>query len=176
MGAHSATPRAVCYACRVRRSTVRGQGGSSILEVLAVTLIVGLAVIGVALMFGRGSAWVAASGADRVAAGLAQQRIEQIRAGGWGPAIAPDTLGIPLTENIALGDGRTFIRQSCVQYVDDSTAPGATAAGLTQPAYVPDTCVAGTQSSTVRITVIVSTRQVETTGVTLQAWMTEAGP
>ena len=176
MGADSAAPLGVCYACRVRRSTVRGQRGFSILEVLAVTFIVGLAVIGVALMFGRGSAWVAASGADRVAAGLAQQRIEQIRAARWGAAIASDTLGIPVIEPIALGDGRTFTRTSCVQYVDDSTAPGATAVGLAQPPYVPGTCPAGTPSSTLRITVEVRTDQMETTGVMLQAWMTEAGP
>ena len=52
------------------------------------TVIVGIAVIGVALMFGKGSAWVSATGADRVAAGLAQQRIEQIRACGWDVATA----------------------------------------------------------------------------------------
>ena len=79
-----ADPLGVCYAPWVRRSTLcstlRGTAGLSIVEVLAVTVIVGIAVIGVALMFGKGSAWVSATGADRVAAGLAQQRIEQIRA------------------------------------------------------------------------------------------------
>ena len=61
------------------------------------TVIVGIAVIGVALMFGKGSAWVSATGADRVAAGLAQQRIEQIRACGWDVATAdpPPDPGLP---------------------------------------------------------------------------------
>ena len=81
-----ADSRGVCYAPWMRQSTLRsmlrGTAGLGIIEVLAVTVIVGIAVIGVALMFGKGSAWVSATGADRVAAGLAQQRIEQIRAFG----------------------------------------------------------------------------------------------
>src|SRR5258705_9974187 len=88
-----ADSRRVCYARSVHgatvRSTLRGTAGLGIVEVLAVTVIVGIAVIGVALMFGKGSAWVSAIGADRVAAGLAQQRIEQIRACGW-PLPIPD--------------------------------------------------------------------------------------
>src|SRR5262245_65246937 len=90
----------VCYAPRVRRtpplSTLRGAAGFGTVEVFAVTVIVAIAVIGVALMFGKGSAWVAATGADRVAAGLAQQRIEQIRACGWDVATAdPATPNCP---------------------------------------------------------------------------------
>ena len=87
-----ADSRRVCYARSVHRSTLRstlrGTAGLGLVEVLAVTVIVGIAVIGVALMFGKGSAWVSATGADRVAAGLAQQRIEQIRACGWDAATA----------------------------------------------------------------------------------------
>src|SRR4029453_7039810 len=98
--------RSVCYAPWMHRSrlrlTLRETRGVSIVEVLAVTVIVGIAVIGVALMFGKGSAWVSATGADRVAAGLAQQRIEQIRACGWNVATAdpldptaPNCPGLP---------------------------------------------------------------------------------
>ena len=115
-------------------------------EVLAVTVIVGIAVIGVALMFGKGSAWVSATGADRVAAGLAQQRIEQIRACGWDVATA-DPLGarirsrrtVPWSRDAALatalgvllmdpaiqaGNNHTFTRRVCIQYVDPTTPKG----------------------------------------------------
>src|SRR5262245_3212338 len=138
-----ADSRAVCYAPSMRRSTVtstlRGSEGLGLVEVMAVTVIVGIAVIGVALMFGKGSAWVSATGADRVAAGLAQQRIEQIRACGWDaatksppeancPALAgaqaPSTgLGVVLEETgIVAGNNNTFTRRTCIQY-DDPAAP-----------------------------------------------------
>ena len=131
----------VCYARSVHRSTLRstlrGTAGVGIVEVLAVTVIVGIAVIGVALMFGKGSAWVLATGADRVAAGLAQQRIEQIRACGWNVATAdpdppapscpglpgapplPTGLGVLLRDpDIRAGNNHTFTRRVCIQYVD----------------------------------------------------------
>ena len=68
------------------RPRIWGDSGLSIVEVLAATLVVGIAVVGVALMFGKGAAWVSATGDDRIAAGLAQQRIEQIRASEIGRA------------------------------------------------------------------------------------------
>ncbi len=71
------------------RGAVHGNSGLGIVEVMASTVVVGIAVVGIALMFGKGSAWVAASGDDRVAAGLAQQRIEGILAMGWGGLIPP---------------------------------------------------------------------------------------
>src|SRR5215470_14084435 len=74
------------------RNVARGtspSAGFSILEVLAVTFIVGITAIGVALMFGKGSAWVAGVGEDRVAAGLAQEWIEKVRARGWSAATNP---------------------------------------------------------------------------------------
>jgi hypothetical protein len=164
-----------------------------------VTVIVGIAVIGVALMFGKGSAWVSATGADRVAAGLAQQRIEQIRACGWTVATAPPTdpldcpglpgadplptaLGVFLEErDIQAGNNQmfprtgnnpTFTRTVCIQHVDvDPTTPK----GLGEPAFTPAACPPGTPSSMVRVTVVVSSSQPETSPVTLQAWMSRAG-
>jgi len=194
----------VCYAPWVHRSTLRstlrGTAGLGIVEVLAVTVIVGIAVIGVALMFGKGSAWVSATGADRVAAGLAQQRIEQIRACGWDVATAdpprgwevntvdppvpppvpncpavPAPVGVPPWTGLGVlppdpriqaGNNHTFTRTVCIQYVDPQTPQG-----LGEPAFAPPACPPGTATRMVRITVVVSSTQPETSPVTLQAWM-----
>ena len=190
-----ADPRGLCYAPRMRRSTLPstlwGNAGLGIIEVLAVTVIVGIAVIGVALMFGKGSAWVSATGVDRVAAGLAQQRIEQIRACGWDiatknppergcpatagvtpPELPPPTgLGpLPPEPDIKAGNNH-FTRTVCIQYVDvDPT----TAQGLVEPAYTDD-CPPKIATSMIRITVVVSSKQLEASPVTLQAWMSRTG-
>ena len=195
-----ADSRGVCYAPWVLRSTLRstlrGTAGFSIVEVLAVTVIVGIAVIGVALMFGKGSAWVSATGADRVAAGLAQQRIEQIRTCGWDLATAdpprgwdvaaanptaPNCPSLPLPGGvppltglgvlapdppIQAGNNHTFTRTVCIQYVDPKTPQG-----LGEPAFAPEACPPGAATPMVRITVVVSSSQPETSPVTLQAWM-----
>src|SRR5580765_4159706 len=172
-----ADPRRVCYARSVHRSTLRstlrGTAGLGLVEVLAVTVIVGIAVIGVALMFGKGSAWVLATGADRVAAGLAQQRIEQIRACGWDIATAdppaPNCPGLPGAPplmtglgvlapelDIRAGNNHTFSRAVCIQYVDvDPT----TSKGLGEPAFSPSDCPAGPATSMIRVTVVVSSTQ-----------------
>lgn len=165
------------------------------------TVIVGIAVIGVALMFGKGSAWVSATGADRVAAGLAQQRIEQIRACGWpvpieDPPVAtadppvpdppplkcagdPEALPLPTGVGVLLedpdiqaGNGHTFTRRVCIQYVNPTTAKG-----MEDPPFTLPACPRGDDPtwSMVRITVVVSSTQPETSPVTLQAWMSRAG-
>jgi hypothetical protein len=161
---------------RVReiRGRVRGDSGLGIVEVLAATLVVGIAVVGVALMFGRGAAWVSATGDDRVAAGLAQQRVEQIRASGWGVATAVGTIGTAITDPvISAGNNHSFTRTVCIQYVNvDPTSP----TGLTSPGYTPGACPAGPETTTIRMTVVVSSNQPEASPVTLQAWMTSAGP
>jgi len=184
----------VCYARPMRRptltTTLRGSEGFGIVEVMAVTVIVGIAVIGVALMFGKGSAWVSATGVDRVAAGLAQQRIEQIRGCGWDAATrwpaddssCPALTGAPLTPvpltglgllppetGLSGGSNHTFTRTTCIQYVDPKTSQG-----LAEPAFDPS-CQPGTATSMVRITVVVrsSSNQPETSPVTLQAWMSQ---
>ena len=188
-----ADSRRVCYARSVHRSMLRsplrGTAGLGLVEVLAVTVIVGIAVIGVALMFGKGSAWVSATGADRVAAGLAQQRIEQIRASGWAaatadpPAGTPDppaanctvvpgepplvtALGVLLMDPCIQTGNHTFTRRVCIQYVDSTTQQG-----LGEPAFAPPACLPSAATPMVRISVVVSSNQPETSPVTLQAWM-----
>ncbi len=66
------------------------QGGILMLEVLVAAVIVAIAAIGLSLMYSTGQALVQAQGLNRVAVQLAQQRIEQIRAGGFGPQTLPD--------------------------------------------------------------------------------------
>jgi hypothetical protein len=188
----------VCYAPWVHRSTLRstlrGTAGLGIVEVLAVTVIIGIAVIGVALMFGKGSAFVSATGADRVAAGLAQQRIEQIRACGWNVATAdpldptaPSCPGLPgapplLTglgafledPDIRAGNNHLFSRRVCIQYIDPTTPKG-----LEERPFARPECPPGNPTSMVRVSVVVESsaesRQPETSPVTLQAWMSQAG-
>ena len=135
-------------------------------------LVVGIAAVGVTLMFGRGAVWVSAAGQDRIAAGLAQQRIEQIRAGGWTLATAPGTIGALITDPMLVaGNSDSFTRTVCIQYVDPTSATG-----LTNPGYTPSACAAGPATTTIRMTVVVTSDQTEATPVMLQAWMTSAGP
>jgi type II secretory pathway pseudopilin PulG len=68
----------------------RGQAGITILEVVVAALIVGIAGVGVAMMFSAGQALVASEGLNRTALQLAQQRLEQIRSAGFGTPTLPD--------------------------------------------------------------------------------------
>jgi type II secretory pathway pseudopilin PulG len=150
----------------------RNQSGFGLVDVLVASLVAGVAIVGIALLFGSGSAWVSLLGEDRVALGLAEQRIEVLRDGGWRVtpadwAEANEPAGTP--GSVAVG-GRSFRRTTCVQYVDP-----ATPAGLGEPAHVP-ACPMGTATGTVRITVTVEQAdQPRTDPVTLQAWLTESG-
>ncbi len=60
------------------------QDGATLLEVLIVVALLSVAVVGVALMFSQGHSFIVAEGDDRVALYLAQQKIEKLRAGGFG--------------------------------------------------------------------------------------------
>jgi hypothetical protein len=150
----------------------RNQSGFGLVDVLVASLVAGIAIVGVALAFGSGSAWVSLLGEDRVALGLAQQRIEVIRDGGWRVtpadwAEANEPEGAAALVEVG---GRSFRRTTCVQYVDP-----ATPAGLAEPAHVP-ACTAGAATGTVRITVTVEQAdQPQASPVTLQAWLTESG-
>jgi Tfp pilus assembly protein PilV len=155
-------------------SRLTGESGISLVEVLIAALVIGSAVIGLSLMFGSGSAWVANTGDDRVASGLAQQAIEQRRAAGFaavsalaGTPIPPETV---YPAGVVDAGVRAFTRVTCIQYVDD--------AGSNTPAYSED-CPDGTAANggkttnTVRITVTVTPNGQLQQGspVTLQAWL-----
>jgi type II secretory pathway pseudopilin PulG len=64
--------------------------GFTLLEALLSSLIVGIAGMGVLMMFSTGQTFVQSSGTDRISAQLAQQRIEQVRATGYGTKFPPD--------------------------------------------------------------------------------------
>ncbi|MGH7412341.1 MAG: type IV pilus modification PilV family protein [Candidatus Methylomirabilis sp.] len=142
------------------------QAGVSLVEILIAGLVVGVAVIGLALMFSRGNTYVFATGDDRIALGLAEQKIEQIRAAGFGVANPGVVVTEPVTtEMVPTGTAtkkRSFTRVTCIQYVDP--------ANITSPAYASD-CPAGAVTLTKRITVIVTPDQPEANPVSLQAWI-----
>jgi type II secretory pathway pseudopilin PulG len=184
----------------LRVSQLAKQTGFSLIEVLVAGLVMGTAIIGTSLMYGTGNTWVTAMGEDRVAAGLAQQRIEQVRADtnlGWNsPAaceppsyatVAPGRICIeprvdPTNCDINTSECRQtpkYERVTCIQYVDPSSP-----AGLNTPAYAPD-CPAGAASSTRRVTVTVTPVFVDGNlanntvrrayVVILQGWVSQSG-
>jgi len=169
----------------LRISQVTKQTGISLVEILVAGLVIGAAIVGVSLMYGTGSSWVAAMGDDRVATGLAQQMIEQLRTQGWPcvtatpPSPPPCEIGVPMTEAAVYPAGvvdagvRAFTRSTCIQYVSDSD--------WNDPAYAytPE-CPAGDPptKNTVRVTVTVTATRAlgQANPVTLQAWLIKEGP
>ena len=102
------------------RRLLGGEAGLSIVEVLVAAFIVGIAGVGVALMFGTGQAYIQAEGDNRVATFLAQQKIEQLRAQGYTglavtdatttvpPATATETVDLTVASNIPTQYSRTW--------------------------------------------------------------------
>lgn len=167
----------------------QGEAGISLVETLVAALLIGVSAIALSLMFASSSAWVGAMGEDRVASGLAQQRIESIRASGWDAALPGvstterdlDPVGCSDLVNQPQCKGTVkYTRVTCIQYVDASSANG-----LDTPAYTPD-CPADAASSAKRITVTVTPVFASSGGadqavrqaspVTLQGWITQSGP
>lgn len=68
----------------------RGQAGFSLLEVIVAAVVVAIGILGLSMMYSTGQALVQAQGTNRTALQLAQQRIEQIRAGGFGVQVLAD--------------------------------------------------------------------------------------
>lgn len=60
------------------------EAGLALLEVLIGGALLAIALVGIALMFSEGRSYVLAEGDDRVATALARQKIERIRALGFG--------------------------------------------------------------------------------------------
>jgi type II secretory pathway pseudopilin PulG len=70
------------------RKVLGDERGVTIIEALIAAVVVGIAAVGVAVMFASGQAFVSAEGDNRVAVSLAQQRVEQVRAYGYQGLIA----------------------------------------------------------------------------------------
>ncbi|HEV8437144.1 MAG TPA: hypothetical protein VGT40_03525 [Methylomirabilota bacterium] len=130
--------------------------GIALLEVLVSGVVMAVAVIGLALMFGLGQSLAVAQGDERLALYLAEQKLEQLRALGFA-AVAVGSQ----TETLTGGQSnvQTFLRTTCIVYVDDTT--------LGEPA---DTaCVAGVATATKRIRVTVTPAIEQAGPVTLEA-------
>ena len=172
----------------------RPEAGIALLEVLVTGVVLSIAVVGVALMFSLGNAWVVAGGDERVALNLARQKIEQLRSLTFacipldGPGTKTAMTGCTATQNYNEGPttwvtasgaagpqptptSRTYTRKTCVEYVSDTSFSSPAYAGGT--AATPCTNTA-TVTNTKRIVVIVQpTRSIEAEPpVTLQAWIT----
>jgi len=83
----------------VERSRVRAalddERGIALLEVLTASVVLSIAMLGLALMFSLGASFVAAEGGERIALYLAQQRMEELRAIGLARATAEPEREIP---------------------------------------------------------------------------------
>jgi len=77
---------------RVRLGDERG---IALLEALMASVVVLIAIIGLALMFSMGSSYVRAEGGERVALFLAQQRLEELRAIGLARAVTEAERAVP---------------------------------------------------------------------------------
>ena len=100
-----------------------GQAGFSMIEVLIAAVIVAVAIIGLFMMYSTGQALVQAQGSNRVAVQLAQQRLEELRAGGFGAASLPD--GREETAFVAVPNNPGYERMTVISGVcpnDFSTA------------------------------------------------------
>jgi len=150
----------------------RGDQGVALLEVLIAGVILSMAVVGLALMFSWGQTFVVAQGDDRVALYLAQQKIETLRAPGFGSLQVGDgTLvsGCPNTEpcyqetGITAGEAgaHTFTRTTRVDYVSNDLSA------------VPSECTPGGSATQIkRICVTVTPTAPQAPGVTLQSFCT----
>jgi type II secretory pathway pseudopilin PulG len=83
---------AFCRRLRAARRVriLASTSGFTLLEAILSALLVSISFIGVLMMFSTGQTFVQASGTDRISAQLAQQRIEQVRATGYGTKFPPD--------------------------------------------------------------------------------------
>ena len=77
-------------ASKITGRPLPGSAGFSLVEVLIGAAIVAIAGVGMAMMFGRGQAMVQGGGDDRAALSIAEQRLEQVRAAGFGSSTLPD--------------------------------------------------------------------------------------
>lgn len=162
---------------------VGGETGIALLEVLVTSVVVGVAVIGLALMFSMGNTFVVAHGDDRVGLGLAQQKLECLRQKGFAGVVpgnatmvpayneppyessqatppAPDPRCSPPLDSPA--GSRNVTRQTCVQYVSNTD--------FNSPAYTAD-CPVGAVTNTMRMTVTVTPDLVQADSVRVQAWL-----
>jgi len=123
--------------------TARSSSGFMLLEVLIAGLVLGIAMIGLALMFSHGLTFVVSEGDERVAMYLTQQKLEQKvdqLKSGLGSAGLANVLPIGSeTETVTGGSGQSFTRFTCVIWVSNLT--------LGEPDASPNDCPCGAGGS-----------------------------
>ena len=112
--------------------------GSTLMEVVMASLVLGVAIVGVALMFSSARSMVVAHGDERVEIYLAQEKLENLRAQGFAATTPGAPPGVPCTAgviscyyetNLIAGEdtGQKFTRKTwvdCVVKDGFSIAPG----------------------------------------------------
>lgn len=166
-----------------------------LLEMLLAAAILGIAVIGLALMLSSGNEAIVGQGDDRVALHLARQKIEKLMAGGFaalqngdnvndGGCPSPPDPNNPFercydetilggggqqTTGSATLDRQTFTRRTCVRTVDDVN-PSLPADTVDPNTWTCPSCTGGTCSGdTRRIKVSVTPRMTQGESVTIES-------
>jgi prepilin-type N-terminal cleavage/methylation domain-containing protein len=94
--------------------------GFTLLEVIIAAAIVGIAAIGVVLMFVFGQTFVHAQADNRVALGLAQEKVEQLRACGFESLRQLTSFGV-VTEDLKTPSAAPTIAKPCLDASGAST-------------------------------------------------------
>jgi type II secretory pathway pseudopilin PulG len=121
LGTNTKTESRVAAFCRRLRTAPRvrvfaSNAGFTLIEAVLSSGLVAIAGMGVLMMFATGQTFVQSSGTDRISAQLAQQRIEQVRATGYGtkpPSDPREELPWTLVPNNPGYERRTAITDVC---------------------------------------------------------------
>jgi len=149
------------------------QRGVFIIEVLVAVLVLSIAAVGIAIMFGWSQGFIATQSDDQLALYLAQSKIESLRASGFDALqVGDETIvsGCPTMEEPCYGEtgiegggGQTFTRETRVGYIIDDLSS------------IPVICTAGGSTTGVkRICVTVTPNAGPSFGVTLQSFCIDA--
>jgi len=145
---------AVCHRCA-------GQAGIVLLEVLISSVIVGIAVVGVGLMFATGQAYITSEGANRVALFLAQQKIEQLRALSY--------TGLTVTDSTTAEPPATATPEDPVPSYPGYSRTWSVACVAQTDYTLRVTCSTASAAKRIRVTVQTSPFDTRSTPITLQA-------
>jgi Tfp pilus assembly protein PilV len=104
----------------VRSLTTSPQRGSALLEILIGAFFLAIAAVGIAFMFSEGQSYAVASGDDRVALALAQEKIEHLRSLGFSCIPVPTSL--PAANTVVACDPSTTCDPKCQDNSDTQAA------------------------------------------------------
>ena len=144
----------MAWSTGITRRVVGEQRGLSLVEVLVASVVVGIAGVGVAMMFGTGQAYINAEGDNRVMLFLAQQRIEQVRALGYSSLFASP----PSSSTQAVPNHPGYTRSVSIECVPRDNYAAASEA-----------CVNGTSALRIVATVSVTPADAKSPSVVLRS-------